>query len=270
MNQEELDALVGEDFEEFDESDIEGKSEEIDEDIVDEFEDDEIIDDTDEIIDETDDIVDEADDVADDGDELIDDMEGFDDVLGDDESQKEDNDEITPPPADNKNKVVAQLDEVTKESEEKATQILDIMDEISANTEKNLESLKEVLEFLNRHKVLCQKLHEKFPHIKTFEKELVEIDEIIDKIQKAIKTNEATSEKIFTAMDIMQYQDIHRQKIERVINIMRALIKYMNKLFEGSVEDEKRVQSARHIHGDKTGDVLSDEDIEALLDQFGV
>ena len=263
MNQEELDALVGEDFEEFDEAEtLDGKSEEIDEDIVDEFED-EIIDDTDEIIDETDDI-------AGDTDEVIDDMEGFEDVLGDEESQSEEDEKIIPPPADNKNKVVAQLDEVTKESEEKATQILDIMDEISANTEKNLESLKEVLEFLNRHKVLCQKLHEKFPHIKTFAKELVEIDEMIEKIQKAIETNEATSEKIFTAMDIMQYQDIHRQKIERVINIMRALIKYMNKLFEGSVEDEKRVQSAKHIHGDENSDVLSDEDIEALLDQFGV
>ncbi len=70
-------------------------------------------------------------------------------------------------------------------------------------------------------------------------------------------------------MDIMQYQDIHRQKIERVINIMRALIKYMNKLFEGNIDDEQRVQSARHIHGDENNEVLSDEDIEALLNQFG-
>ena len=254
MNQEELDALVGEDFEDFDEAEtLDGKSEEIDEDI-------------------TDDILEEVDGIVDDNDEVLDDMEGFEDVLesGGSSDEMEEDEKIVPPPADNKNKVVAQLDEVTKESEEKATQILDIMDEISANTEKNLESLKEVLEFLNRHKILCQKLHEKFPHIKTFETELNEIDSMIEKIQKAIETNEATSEKIFTAMDIMQYQDIHRQKIERVINIMRALIKYMNKLFEGSVEDEKRVQSARHIHGDETGDVLSDEDIEALLDQFGV
>ena len=38
--------------------------------------------------------------------------------------------EVYPPPADEKHEVVAQLDEVTKESEEKATQILDIMDSI--------------------------------------------------------------------------------------------------------------------------------------------
>ena len=250
MNQEELDTLIGDDFEEFDEAEaLDGKSEDIDEDIVD-----------DEVIEDNEDVIEEVDEIDD----------SFSDVLGEATDENEEDEEIVPPPADNKNKVVAQLDEVTKESEEKATQILDIMDEISTNTEKNLNSLKEVLEFLNKHKMLCEKLHNKFPHIKTFENELNEINIIYEKVQKAIETNEATSEKIFMAMDIMQYQDIHRQKIERVINIMRALIKYMNKLFEGSIEDEKRVQSAKHIHGDESNEVLSDEDIEALLDQFGV
>ena len=125
------------------------------------------------------------------------------------------------------------------------------------------------MEILNKHKNLCEQLHHKFPHIKTFETELKEINETIQKVENIIERNETTSEKIFTAMDIMQYQDIHRQKIERVINIMRALIKYMNKLFEGNIEDEQRVQSARHIHGDENNEVLSDEDIEALLNQFG-
>jgi len=215
---------------------------------------DEIIEDT--PVDEVDEIV--EDDIAD----------GFEDVLDSNEEKEEE--EVYPPPADNKHKVVAQLDEVTKESEEKATQILDIMDEISEKTEENLSSLKDVLDFLNRHKALCETLHNKFPNIHLFKEELDEISEMIKKIESAIEVNEATSEKIFTAMDIMQYQDIHRQKIERVINIMRALIKYMNKLFEGSVEDEKRVQSAKHIHGDENEEVLSDDDIEALLEQFGV
>ena len=159
MNQEELDNLIGDDFEDFEEvssdeiADMPEESEEvIDEDIVDD--------------------------------------DSFADVLGDDEDSKEDDEKIVPPPADSKNKVVAQLDEVTKESEEKATQILDIMDEISNNTEKNLNSLREVLEFLQKHKVLCEKLHSKFPHIKTFEKELNEINIMIEKINEAIKTNE--------------------------------------------------------------------------------
>jgi hypothetical protein len=72
-----------------------------------------------------------------------------------------------------------------------------------------------------------------------------------------------------SVMDIMQYQDIHRQKIERVINVMRALSKYMNTLFEGKVDDDKRVSSAQHIVGDTNHDVASTDDIEALLAQFG-
>ena len=237
MNQEELDALIGSEFDKIMEDETDGKSEEIDEEIVDneDVEKDETVEKTDEMLED----------------------------FSDDEK------EIIPPPADDKNKVVAQLDEVTKESEEKATQILDIMDEISSNVDENVNSLKEILEILNKHKNLCEKLHNKFPHIKTFETELKEIEKTIGKIENIIERNEITSEKIFTAMDIMQYQDIHRQKIERVINIMRALIKYMNKLFEGNIEDEQRVQSARHIHGDENNEVLSDEDIEALLNQFG-
>jgi len=234
MNQEEIDSLIGDDIELIDEEDTnEGNNTaEVDEDI----------------------------------------LEGFGDVLEEAEEEDEETNEdeaIVPPPADNKHKVVAQLDEVTKESEEKASQILDIMDEIYENVSKNIDSLKEIEEFLENHKKLCERLHNKFPHIKTFEKELNEINKIYEKIKTIIETNEETQDKIYMAMDIMQYQDIHRQKIERVINIMRALIKYMNKLFEGSIEDEKRVKSAKHIHGDES-ETLSDEDIEALLDQFGV
>ena len=71
-------------------------------------------------------------------------------------------------------------------------------------------------------------------------------------------------------MDIMQYQDIQRQKIERVINVMPALTTYMNHLFAGKIDDAKRVTSAVHIHGDTTTeDVVSSDDIEALLASFG-
>jgi len=181
----------------------------------------------------------------------------------------EDKEEIYPPPADDKHKVVAQLDEVTKESEEKASQIIDIMDEISEAVSSANENLQEVLSFLEHQKELFLKLTNKFPKIKTFKEELEKIDEMIEKVKVAINSNEDTQDKIMTAMEIMQYQDIHRQKIERVVNIMRALIKYMNKLFEGKIDDKDRVKSAKHIHGDESESV-SDEDIEALLEQFGV
>jgi hypothetical protein len=185
------------------------------------------------------------------------------------ETEEKSEEEIYPPPADEKHKVVAQLDEVTKESEEKASQVLDIMDNISESMAHAVNELNDVMKFLEHEKELFTKLSEAFPHIQTFKKELENINEMMSKVKKAIESGEETQDEIMTAMEIMQYQDIHRQKIERVINIMRALIKYMNKLFEGKIDDEHRVKSANHIHGDES-ETVSDEDIEALLEQFGV
>lgn len=76
-------------------------------------------------------------------------------------------------------------------------------------------------------------------------------------------------DEVMMAMDAMQYQDIHRQKIERVINVMRALSRYMSSLFEGKIDDKKRVSSAVHIEGDSTADVVSNDDIEALIASLG-
>jgi vacuolar-type H+-ATPase subunit I/STV1 len=184
-------------------------------------------------------------------------------------SEEKTEEEIYPPPADEKHKVVAQLDEVTKESEEKAVQILEKMDDISATITDTNEKIQKIIEFLNEQKELFLKLHNAFPHIKKFEEEIEKIDEILKVANEISEENIKAENEIFTVMDIMQYQDIHRQKIERVINIMRALIKYMNRLFEGKIEDEKRVKSAEHLHGDETEEVVSDEDIEKLLEEFG-
>ena len=177
-------------------------------------------------------------------------------------------DAVYPPPATDDHKVVSQLDEVTKESEEKATEILDIMDQISNAMMDNEEYLNKVLDFLKAHKELFEKLSSKFPHIKTFEEEKAKIDEMIELVNTSLENSQNASDNVMMAMDIMQFQDIHRQKIERVINIMRELLKYMNRIFEGKIDDSKRVSSARHIHGDSTEDVVEEDDLEALIAQF--
>jgi hypothetical protein len=50
--------------------------------------------------------------------------------------------------------------------------------------------------------------------------------------------------------------------------VMRALSKYMATLFEGQIDDDKRVASAQHLHGDDNDDLASEDDMEALLAQF--
>ncbi len=182
----------------------------------------------------------------------------------------EEEEAITPPPATKEHQVVHQLDDVTRDSEEKASEIFDALDVVMNDIEGALSSVEKIQVIAGSFEEMFAILKEKFPNIARFESAAAEAaelrtlsDEITDMLQSA-------NDQILGAMDTMQYQDIHRQKIERVINIMRALSRYMSALFEGSIEDEKRVKSARHIEGDTgTEEVISNDDIEALIAQFG-
>ncbi len=174
-----------------------------------------------------------------------------------------------PLPATDENKMVHQLDDVTKESEEKASEIFDIIEGISNELMEKEENLNSILETLNSNVTLFKTLNVKFPDVEAFAKQL-ELNEIaVESTNETLEVLQASGDSIMNVMDIMQYQDIHRQKIERVINVMRALSKYMNTLFEGKIEDNKRVASATHIAGDTHNDLASTDDIEALLEQFG-
>ena len=174
-----------------------------------------------------------------------------------------------PLPATDENKMVHQLDDVTKESEEKASEIFDIIETISNDLMEKEENVQKTIETLEANIALFKTLTKKFPEVEAFQKSLTQNEEAVAGAQETIEVLQTSGDSIMSVMDIMQYQDIHRQKIERVINVMRALSKYMNTLFEGKIDDDKRVSSAQHIAGDTHNDVASTDDIEALLAQFG-
>jgi len=174
-----------------------------------------------------------------------------------------------PLPATDENKMVHQLDDVTKESEEKASEIFDIIENISNELMEKEENLNNILEAFDSNIKLFTTLSEKFPEVEAFKTQLTKNEAALEDANISLEMLQTSGDNIMNVMDIMQYQDIHRQKIERVINVMRALSKYMNTLFESKVEDEKRVSSAQHIVGDTHNELASTDDIEALLDQFG-
>ncbi|MBL0708370.1 MAG: chemotaxis protein [Sulfurimonas sp.] len=173
-----------------------------------------------------------------------------------------------PLPATDENKMVHQLDDVTKESEEKATEIFDIIEGISSDLMEKEENLDKIKEVVASNIELFKTLSKKFPDVEAFKEQLEKNESALAESTNALETLQNAGDSIMNVMDIMQYQDIHRQKIERVINVMRALAKYMNTLFEGKVDDENRVSSAQHIVGDTHNDIASTDDIEALLAQF--
>jgi len=200
------------------------------------------------------------------------DMEDDLDSLNDDEEVPAGYNEGTahnwPLPATDENKMVHQLDDVTKESEEKATEIFDIIENISNDLMDKEEDLNRIIEVHKSNIELFNTLNEKFPSVEAFKTQLEKNNLALEDANSTLETLQDSGDMIMNVMDIMQYQDIHRQKIERVINVMRALSGYMNKLFEGRIDDKKRVSSAQHIVGDTHNDLASTDDIEALLDQF--
>ena len=174
-----------------------------------------------------------------------------------------------PPPPNEEHKVVHQLDDVTKDSEEKATEMMDKLESISnffADSETLLSDLNHVFD---KNIDIFTKLAERFPNVESFNEALKINKDIKEKTKEMGENLQSGQDEVMMAMDAMQYQDIHRQKIERVINVMRALSRYMSSLFEGKIDDKKRVSSAVHIDGDSTADVVSNDDIEALIASLG-
>ncbi len=180
------------------------------------------------------------------------------------------NEQWPPPPPTEDHKVVNQLDDVTRDSEKKATEIMDRLEQLNNFVMEIGEEGSAILSAFEKNIETFEKLAAKFPNIEIFTVLLDENRQAFEQAQKVLEQSRDAEDEIMMIMDIMQYQDIHRQKIERVINVMRALSKYMSSLFESKKDDAARVSSAVHIKGDSdTADIVSEDEIEALLESFG-
>ncbi|MGG7047705.1 MULTISPECIES: chemotaxis protein [unclassified Campylobacter] len=175
-----------------------------------------------------------------------------------------------PPPPTDDHKMVNQLDDVTRDSEKKATELLDKLDTINNFFMDSESACNAAKKDIDKNIEIFTTLSEKFPAIEAFAESLERNKKMKKSMENTIGDLQMGQDEIMMAMDMMQYQDIHRQKIERVINVMRALSKYMSSLFEGRIDDEKRVSSAVHIAGDtSTENLVSNDDIEALIESLG-
>lgn len=174
-----------------------------------------------------------------------------------------------PPPPDKDHKVVHQLDDVTRDTEVKAGEVFDQLDIISSNAEEIIKSSKKIKSYLTAQEELFSKLVEHFPNVESFKGALESTRSILDEVALVSESANNCSDAILQAMDIMQFQDINRQRIERVINVMRALAQYMNSLFESKIDDTKRVASAVYITGDDNPNIADAQDIENLIASFG-
>ena len=173
---------------------------------------------------------------------------------------------IYPMPVEKEHKVVNQLNEVAEDSEEKASQIFDVLSYILDENDMTQRELSTITSFIEAQIQLLTTLNDKFPNVSVFAQNLessLQAKTAIDAINNSLENE---NNKVFEAMELMQYHDINRQKIERVMAVIRKLSLYLSGLFEDD-SNKPEVQIAKHISGDSS-QTVSDDDLDSLIAEF--
>lgn len=173
---------------------------------------------------------------------------------------------IFPFPAEKDTKVVNQLSQVANDSEEKVSQIFDVLSLTLDNNNELRNYIKDFESYFATQASLLSTLNSKFPNIKVFNEHLSNTNKVSESLKSIKSLINSEDSEIFQAMELMQFNDINRQKIERVMSVIRKLSSYLNNLFEddGATKD---VAIAKHIHGDSTDDLIGD-DLDKLIAEF--
>ena len=175
---------------------------------------------------------------------------------------------VFPFPVEKNTKVVNQLSEVATDSEEKASKIFDVLSFILDENNEIQKSSKQMDEFLAKQIVLLDSLSKKFPNISSFKSNLELAQSLQAVPQDIINKTNAENSQLFEAMELMQFHDINRQKIKRVMSVIKKLSTYLNNLFEDET-DYHDVATAKHIHGDVNSNLVDEQDLDALIAEFG-
>ena len=176
------------------------------------------------------------------------------------------NEGIFPLPAEKDTKVVNQLSQVANDSEEKVSQIFDVLSLTLDNNNEFRNYIKDFEAFIKKESDLLVSLNNKFPNIKVFDEHLTNANKVTNSLKDLKNLVNSGDSEIFQAMELMQFNDINRQKIERVMSVIRKLSLYLNNLFEDD-GTSKDVAVAKHIHGDSSNDLIGD-DLDKLIAEF--
>jgi hypothetical protein len=173
---------------------------------------------------------------------------------------------VFPFPAENDTKVVSQLSQVANDSEEKVSQIFDVLSLTLDNNSDLRRRVKEYEEFILSQNKLLSSLSNKFPKIELFKQQLEKVKSFENSLKDLKTSIDEEDMHIFQGMELMQFNDINRQKIERVMSVIRKLSIYLNNLFED--DNPRELPMAKHIHGDQDTQDLVGDDLDKLIAEF--
>lgn len=162
-----------------------------------------------------------------------------------------------------------QLGEVANDSEEKATKIFDALSYILDDNASLRKTVKGLDSFIQSQQKMLETLNAKFPNIKEFSDNLELVNSLID-MPTDIQTRLSNRDKeLYEAMELMQFHDINRQKIERVMKIVVNLSKQLNDIFDDNAGTTTTMPVSKHLPGDNSLDIVGNDDLESLIAEFG-
>ncbi|WP_025209500.1 hypothetical protein [Hippea sp. KM1] len=163
-------------------------------------------------------------------------------------------------------RVIDRLDEINKESEEKVNKLFEKLEAICAEVDEVEGMIEEIKPYVNKHKEFMDFFVEHFPRtvVKNNYEYFKNIINILNDIENKVNS---VRDNTYEAMDILQFQDITRQKIERVISVIKALHDYLNNWFASSYEDVPRARVA-HTIVDESEKEKVDQEVEEIIKQM--
>jgi len=107
-------------------------------------------------------------------------------------------------------------------------------------------------------KDLCDVIKESENNAVSIYENLENIENIISEFDIPLHKMKKIQELISNSFGLLQHQDLHRQKIERVVN-------HVCETNNIDSSEYNIASSAKHILGDEKCEVVSDDELEALI-----
>ncbi len=122
--------------------------------------------------------------------------------------------------------VITEIDAVTAVTERETNKVMDQLDVIGQLVGRQRDLITEVMKHPGAQEATVQ-----------------------EALHKVMSSGKEIQDKVFEAMDLMQFQDITRQKLERIVHHLRQIHDYIVELLgTGLKSDAERASISRTIH----------------------
>jgi chemotaxis regulatin CheY-phosphate phosphatase CheZ len=129
----------------------------------------------------------------------------------------------TEPKKDGSGHVISELDTVTSVTERESNKVMDQLDQISRLVSRQQQLITDMMRHEGAQSLGVQ-----------------------GAIQEVASASKEIQDKVFEVMDLMQFQDITRQKLERIVHHLRQIHDYIAELLGTGLKSETERPSISH------------------------